>query len=84
VKTGEGETVKKKGTVVLLVAHCTTSRQTQTPANHKTQFKPQSLGCGCAKGFFPTTTNTKQQKTKITEKESYLRKSRIIATTGTH
>ena len=46
----------------LLVAACTTSQQPTTPADQKTQPKAQSLGCGCAKGLFRTTTNTKNAK----------------------
>jgi hypothetical protein len=41
---------------LLLVAACTTRQQTSASADQKTQQSTQSVGCGCAKGFFPTTT----------------------------
>jgi hypothetical protein len=39
--------------------------QTPTPAIFKMQSVAQSIGCGCAKGLFPTTTNLKNKKTTI-------------------
>jgi hypothetical protein len=44
------------------VAYCTTSLQTQASADHKIQQSTQPIGCGCAKAFFPTTSNKKQPK----------------------
>jgi hypothetical protein len=44
----------------LHVANCTTKQQTPIAAKQKRQFKPQTLGCGCAKAFFPTTTKQKK------------------------
>jgi hypothetical protein len=48
--------------VHLLVAHCTTSLQTQTSANQKIQFAAKPVGCGCAKAIFPTTSTQKKKK----------------------
>jgi hypothetical protein len=46
----------------LLVAPCTTSLQSSASASNKIQQSAKSVGCGCAKAFFPTTSNKKQPK----------------------
>jgi hypothetical protein len=50
---------------LLLVAHCTTSLQTPASAIFKLHSPAQSLGCGCAKGFFFAQLLTQKTKTPI-------------------
>ena len=51
----------------LLVAHCTTRTQTPSATDHKKQPETQTLGCGCAKELFHTTTIEKavQKQAKL-------------------
>jgi len=44
----------------LLVTQTTTNLQPTTPAEHKTQKSAQSIGCGCTKAFFTTTSKQKE------------------------
>jgi hypothetical protein len=50
-------------------AATTTSLQTPATTEQKMQPKTQAFGCGCAKGFFRTTTNTKN-KPNTTKRQS--------------
>jgi hypothetical protein len=57
---------------MLLVAHCTTSLQPKPDANAKKHCFAQCVGCGCAKGFFRTTTIEKaENKPSIKEETSH-------------
>jgi hypothetical protein len=60
------------------VAATTTSQQTQTSAEHKTQLKAQRVGCGCAKELFPTTTKEKQAETNFNKKAKLTRNEKMF------